>query len=322
MIWLRKYAAFISKNYQMIIVTIVIFSLLLGIWYPSPGKWIKSYSSSLMFFMIYFMSIMVVPREFVEILKKPAGTLAGLIFNFIVMPIICLIIAKLLISNNLLSTGMILIGVVPCAGMNAVWTGLLEGDIGLAMSIGASTMFIAPFLIPYLMFLFAGAYVEINTFMMFKKLLVLLLIPLILGTLSRVLMDKFIPKKKVMANLKIFPSLSATIAIILMFAICNSAMPMIIKQYKFIPTLILAVILIFPLGFEIAYLITKRLFDYEPAIAITYSSGMKNLPIAMGIALSSFPKLVGLPIALSFIFQMLTASTFYKIIQKKRSQQS
>ena len=107
-----------------------------------------------------------------------------------------------------------------------------------------------------------------------------------------------------------------------MFAICNSAMPMIIKQYKFIPTLILAVILIFPLGFEIAYLITKRLFDYEPAIAITYSSGMKNLPIAMGIALSSFPKLVGLPIALSFIFQMLTASTFYKIIQKKRSQQS
>jgi len=81
-----------------------------------------------------------------------------------------------------------------------------------------------------------------------------------------------------------------------------------------IPSLIATVILIFPIAFIAAYFLTKFLFRHEQGIAVTYSSGMKNLPIAMCIAFASFPKLVGLPIALSFIFQMLTASIFYRIV--------
>jgi predicted Na+-dependent transporter len=43
---------------------------------------------------------------------------------------------------------------------------------------------------------------------------------------------------------------------------------------------------------------------------------MKNLPIAVGLAMTSFKgqPLVGLPVALAFILQMLTASIFYRYL--------
>lgn len=50
---------------------------------------------------------------------------------------------------------------------------------------------------------------------------------------------------------------------------------------------------------------------------------MKNLPIAVGLALSSYKAhpLVGLPVALAFILQMLTASTFYRFVRASEPSQ-
>jgi len=44
---------------------------------------------------------------------------------------------------------------------------------------------------------------------------------------------------------------------------------------------------------------------------------MKNLPIAVGIAILSFKGLVMFPIAVAFAFQMLTAVLFYQIFLGK-----
>ncbi|MGQ9616475.1 MAG: bile acid:sodium symporter family protein [Spirochaetota bacterium] len=311
---LLKYAKFIRTNYQSIIIFAVVSGLIIGIWTSTPGQWLQKYSSLLMFLMIYFMSFPIDAKEFGIVVSKPGGVIAGLLYNFAIMPLLCVAIAKVFIHNNMLATGVILIGVVPCAGMSAVWTGLLEGDVPLSLGIDAVTIIISPFLIPYLMKLFAGSYVAIDILKMFKHLVVLLLIPVISGIITRYVVFRVSNPKKVMSITPAFPALSATTAIFLMFSICNSATPMIIKQSKMIPSLIASVILIFPIAFIGAYYTSKLFFNYKQVIAVTYTSGMKNLPIAMGIALVSFPKLVGLPIALSFIFQMLTASIFYRIV--------
>jgi predicted Na+-dependent transporter len=46
---------------------------------------------------------------------------------------------------------------------------------------------------------------------------------------------------------------------------------------------------------------------------------MKNLPIAIGIAVMSFKGMVALPIAVGAAFQMLTAVSFYRFFQKNLS---
>jgi len=314
--FLASYARFIREQYQLIIIVTVIGALILGNWSTSAGEFLRAQTSILMFLMIYFMSFTIVPRQFKLIIRKPAGMVMGLGLNFVLMPLICFILAKLLIHDSDLAAGLILIGVVPCAGMGSVWTGLLEGDIPLALSIGATTMLLAPFLIPGLMLLLAGSYVHVDVGHMFQKLVLMLLVPVLAGMLTRWFVDRFSSIKK--EQLGIFPTLSATTAVLLMFAICNSAVPLIKKNLGMVPSLLGAVILVFPIAFLVAYLLSRTVFPREQRIAITFSSGMKNLPVAMGVALVSFPKLVGLPIALSFIFQMLTASTVYRLLRPRR----
>ncbi|MGC8825987.1 MAG: bile acid:sodium symporter family protein, partial [Anaerolineae bacterium] len=237
-----------------------------------------------------------------------------LALNFIFMPLVCWVLARLLVPNTDLAIGVILVGVVPCAGMAAVWTALLKGDVPLGMAINALTMLLAPFLIPPLMYVLAGAGVRVNPWAMFRQLTVILLLPLVLGVAVRWLADRLWDTRP---YLPVLPALSALTAMLLMFATCNVNLPVIIARWELVPALVGALVLVFPIGFLVPHWLGRYAFNWEQRIAVTFSSGMKNLPIAVGLALSSYKDhpLVGLPIALAFILQMLTASTFYRFLQ-------
>jgi BASS family bile acid:Na+ symporter len=168
------------------------------------------------------------------------------------------------------------------------------------------------------MVLLAGSSVAINPWGMFQQLAIILLIPLGLGITIRWLADRFMDPKP---YLPLMPALSALTAVLLMFAICNVNVPLIRERWSLVPSLLGAVILIFPLGFLIPHWLGRFAFNWEQRIAVTYSSGMKNLPIAVGLAFASFPKLVGLPVALAMILQMLTASLFYRYLNRQRIEQ-
>ena len=187
------------------------------------------------------------------------------------------------------------------------------------MAINALTMVLAPFLIPPLMTLLAGSSVAVHAWGMFQQLAIILLIPLAVGITARWLADRFLDPKP---YLPLMPALSALTAVLLMFAICNVNVPLIRERWSLVPSLLGAVILIFPLGFLIPHWLGRFAFNWEQRIAVTYSSGMKNLPIAVGLAFASFPKLVGLPVALAMILQMLTASLFYRYLNRQALKQA
>jgi predicted Na+-dependent transporter len=68
------------------------------------------------------------------------------------------------------------------------------------------------------------------------------------------------------------------------------------------------------LGFLVPHWLGRFAFNREQGIAVTFSSGMKNLPIAVGLAFASFPKLAGLPVSLAMTLQMVTGSLFYRYL--------
>jgi predicted Na+-dependent transporter len=312
-------AEFVRKQYQVIIIAAVVLGLLLGWWTSVPGKALQTYAQSLTFLMILFISLTITPRQFSQVARQPFPVLAGLLLNFVYMPLVCWVLARLMVNDSQLAVGVILMGVVPCAGMATVWTALLKGDVPLGMAINALTMVLAPFLIPPLMVLLAGSSVAVNPWSMFQQLAVILLIPLALGITIRWLAERFWDPKP---YLSLMPALSALTAVLLMFAICNVNVPLIRERWSLVPSLLGAVILIFPLGFLIPHWLGRFAFNWEQRIAVTYSSGMKNLPIAVGLAFASFPKLVGLPVALAMILQMLTASLFYRYLNRQAVKQA
>lgn len=311
-----KFAEYVRKNYQVIILTAVVLGLALGTFTTLPGKVLQTNSQVLTFLMIFFISLTITPRQFFMVTRQPGAVAAGLGFNFLFMPVVCWALAKLLLADADLATGVILVGVVPCAGMAAVWTALLKGDVPLGMAINALTMLLAPFLIPLLMVFLAGSGVKVNPWAMFQQLTNILLVPLILGVGLRWLADRYWNPKP---YLPLLPALSALMAVLLMFATCNVNMPFILERWSLAPVLFGTLVLVFPIGFLTPYWLSRFTWGWEQQIAITFASGMKNLPIAVGLALSSYKAhpLVGLPVALAFILQMLTASLFYRFLLKR-----
>lgn len=312
---LLSFAETVRQRYQTIIVVTVIVGLFLGLWTTAPGRALQGYTQALTFLMILFTSFTITPRQFALVTRQPVAIAAGLALNFVYMPLVCWALARLLVQDVDLATGIILVGVVPCAGMAAVWTALLKGDVPLGMAINALTMVLAPFLIPPSMFLLAGANVPINAWAMFQQLAIILLVPLILGIAARGGADRLGDVKSV---LPLMPALSALTAVLLMFAVCNVNTPLIVARGTQVPMLVLATALIFPLGFIVPHWAGRFAFNAPQRVAITFASGMKNLPIAAGLAFASFSELTGLPVALAMILQMLTASFFYRYLMSRK----
>jgi predicted Na+-dependent transporter len=314
---LLAYAKFIRERYAIVIVSTLILGIVIGVFTASPGLFIRKFNNPLIIIMIGAMGFTITFKNLGAAAKDWRGLSFGLVLNFLFAPFLCWLLVKIFLSTHGdLASGLILIGVVPCAGMALVWTALLKGDFPLVIIIEAATMILAPFLIPFLMSLFAGTFVAINTWGMFKQLIYTVLFPVLGGICLRELIERNVNAQKYLKYLPVMPAISATMAVLLMFMAINTNIPLILKKIGLIIPLIISTILIFPILFLVAYFISFKFFTREKSIAITYSSGMKNLPIAIGIASMSFKTLTMLPVAVGFAFQMLTAVTFYQIFRR------
>jgi predicted Na+-dependent transporter len=308
------YAKFVREKYTYIILTTLAIAVVVGLFTSSPGLHIRQANTPLIIILIAAMSFTITFGNLATAARDWKGALFGLVLNFLFAPLLCWILASLLLSGHSdLATGLILIGVVPCAGMAMMWTGLLKGDVPLAIVIEAITMLLAPFVIPPLMSLFAGAFVAVNTWAMFQQLIYTVLLPVLGAVALRELLER---RGNVQKYLPIMPAISATMAVLLMFMAINTNIPPITKNLGLIGPLVISTILIFPILFIVGRLASVKLFPKGTSIAITYSSGMKNLPLAIGIAAMSFKGLASLPIAVGFAFQMLTAVGFHQMFRR------
>lgn len=335
-IWLR-YAKVVRERYAIMIIATLIIALAIGLVTSEPGQFIKRFNVALIAIMIGAMGFTMTFGSVWSALKRKCGSCItlGLLLNFLFAPLLCWALAAVFLSDQPdFAVGLILIGAVPCAGMALVWTGLLKGDVPIATVINVLTMVIAPFLIPFIMFIFAGEFVDIDIYSMFLQILVTVLIPLLVGITARNLIERRIgsgaPKKSnegspndpqkmtgVKEILPLMPAISATMAVLLMFMAINTTVPLMVKNLESVFTLIVSTVLIFPILFIVSYAINAKFLDWTRNIAMTYSAGMKNLPIAIGIASVSFGGLVMLPIAIGFAFQMMTAVVFYQLFRRK-----
>ncbi|RLI78263.1 hypothetical protein DRP05_07795 [Archaeoglobales archaeon] len=309
----RRFASFVREKYSYIIISSLIAGIVVGFYTSYPGMLLRRFSVLFVVVMIASMGFTITFRSFALALRDLKGFSVGMLLNFVIAPLICFAIA-LAVPQREMVVGLILIGAVPCAGMAIVWAGLLDGNAPLAVVINTGTMIFAPFFIPLIMLLLVGSYVKINALAMFLNLIYTILIPVIVGMLLREFAEKRVDVKK---YLPLCPAISAICAVFLMFIAVNTSVPVILKNLNLLPPLLAATAVIFPILFTFAYLLSSRLFDKAKNVAITYSCGMKNLPIALAIAIMSFGTLTALPVAVAFAFQMLTAVAFYRIYRVK-----
>lgn len=312
---MRSLNDFIRRHYSYLILATVGLSLVVGQLSPAVARAFKPYMVYLIGIMIWAMGVTIRFPELRFALRKGKLIGCGLLANFVFLPLLCYLLAiALMRSQPLYATGFILMGTVPCAGMNVVWTGLLGGDVALALVLGALTMLLGIVTIPGLTYILAGTYVSVNVLEMLYTLTKVLIIPILLGIVTRSLLER--RAKQRTALLPIFPPIAAISAMLLMFIMIALNIRMIPGGTTLI-SLIIPPLLLFPIAFGGVYLWCERLLHCHrrETDALVYSSGMKHLPLAMGIAFVSFGQEAALPIAVAAVFQTFNASLFYRLFQ-------
>ncbi len=216
-------------------------------------------------------------KDFIALAKSPKSVIIGVIGQYTIMPSLGFALASFTDFPSEISAGIILLGCAPTSVTASVMCYLAKANVVLAITITAITTLLAPFLIPLLMKLLAGGFIEINVMEMMWGIIKMVFIPIGAG----LIFNKFLHGKAKWLD-DSMPLVSmigvALIVAIIMAAGRDSILNIGIK-------LLLVVLVMILLGFFFGYW-TGRLFKLseDDCRTIAISTGMQNAGLVSGIA--------------------------------------
>ncbi len=314
---MKKLLLFIKKNLTPLIALTIPLALLIG--YNFNMKFLKVSTSWILFLMVYPMMINLNIKDVINVIKNPKPVAISLLLNFTIVPLIAFAIGKTFFAGNpMLIVGMVLIGLIPTSGMTASWTGLAGGKVQTALVMMATNLLVSIVMIPIYMKLLLGQVVDTPTLTIIYSLIKVILVPMILGTITRKVIVKLSSEANLKALKPVFGGISSVGVIAIVFVAISLKSPTILANVGLVGNILIPVILFYGSVLLISQLATKLLSDSADKIPFIYGITLRNLTIALGISLSSFGEsLAVLLIALSYIVQLPIASLYMKFTQKQ-----
>lgn len=169
----------------------------------SYTTWIFTAVTASMFYPQYFTSIgdfqlklMIVPllqiimfgmgsqmsfEDFTGVIKMPKGVFIGVGAHYIIMPLVAFGIANIFSFPPEIAAGIILIGTVPSGLASNVMSYLAHANLALAVTIGAISTLISPFVTPLLMQWLGGQYIQVDFWHMMLDILNMIILPIVAG---------------------------------------------------------------------------------------------------------------------------------------------
>lgn len=281
----------------------VILALLLGnIFAP-----LKPIVNPLFGVMTFFGAMKISAKDMVDAIKKPFFIIAFALASYIAMPLVAELVSFIFFNGNKdLGSGYNLVRAIPTAVVGSIWATVYHGNLAVSFSVLLLDTALAPVLTPFLLKLFTGATVHVDTAGMVKSLCIMVVIPFILGLIANHFFSKPIKQK-------VAPVTNPLSKVILLFVIIINVSQVsgrIIEDLSWSYILIaVAAVLLAICGFPIGKLSSKicRL-NREDTIAITFAVAMRNISAALVLAIDFLPAPAALPVIFSIVFQQTTAA--------------
>ena len=165
--------------------------------------WIFTAVATSMFYPQYFISVgdfqlkkLIVPllqiimfgmgsqmsfQDFTGVIKMPKGVLVGVFSHYMIMPLVGFGIASIFNFPPEIAAGIILIGCVPSGLASNVMSFLAKANLALAVTVGAISTLLSPFVTPTLMKWLGGQYIEVNFWSMMLDILNMIILPIVAG---------------------------------------------------------------------------------------------------------------------------------------------
>ncbi|MBG9550312.1 bile acid:sodium symporter family protein [Cytobacillus firmus] len=270
----------------------VILTSAIAFMFPDPFLGLGGYITILLGVVMFGMGLTLKAVDFKIIFTKPLPVLIGVCAQFIIMPLVAFVIAKLLNLPAELAAGLVLLGCVPGGTASNVMVYLAKGNVPLSIAMTSVSTLLAPIMTPLLLLMLAGQWMPVDAVAMFMSIVQVIIVPIVLGLAIK----KFFPVA-VEKSLTILPLISVAAIITIVVAVVSGNSATIAASGLLIFT---AVMLHNGLGLLLGYFSGKVLGQDEVnRRAIAIEVGMQNSGLGVALATAHFGPLAALPSVLA-----------------------
>jgi len=308
----------LNKNLIIAIPSLMILGFLFGWRLDASG--LKSLILPFTFLMVYPMMVTLKIRKVLEGGDGKAQLLTQLI-NFTVIPFIAYGAGKIFFADRpYLALGLLLAALVPTSGMTISWTGFAKGNLPAAVKMTVVGLILGSIATPFYVQALLGATVKVDLLSIFKQIVLIVFLPMIAGAFTQTYLlkkhgqetfqKKFAPR---------FPGFSTLGVLGIVFIAMALKAKSIAAQPDQLVMIFIPLLLLYSFNYILSTLVGKFFLPRGDAIALVYGTVMRNLSIALAVAINAFGAAgsdAALVIALAYIIQVQSAAWYVKLTDR------
>lgn len=272
------------------------------------------------FLMVYPMMVTLKLKKVLEGGDVNAQLLTQLI-NFAIVPFIAYGLGRFFFADQpYMALGLLLAALVPTSGMTISWTGFAKGNLEAAVKMTVAGLILGSLATPFYVKWLMGAHVAVNTVAVIKQIAFIVFLPMLAGyATQRWLITRYTQKVFQETWAPRFPGLSTIGVLGIVFIAIALKAPAILAAPEALIRIAVPLALLYGINFLLSTITGKFLLPRGDAIALVYGTVMRNLSIALAVAMNAFGAAgsdAALVIALAYIIQVQSAAWYVKITDR------
>lgn len=243
------------------------------------------------------------------------------LINFIIIPFLAFGLGKIFFQDRpLIALGLLLTALLPTSGMTISWTGFANGNLNAAIKMTVIGLIIGSLATPLYIKWLMGTVIEIPLKDVFKQIILIVFLPMIAGYFTQKFIiwkyGKIKYHKDIKKKIPVFSTLGVLGIVFVAMALKTKT---IVLQPAMLLNLFMPLLIIYGLNFLLSTIIGKYFFSRKNGIALVYGTVMRNLSIALAIAMTVFGEQgseIALIISLAYVIQVQSAAWYVKFTDK------
>ncbi|MBQ9026578.1 MAG: arsenic resistance protein [Methanobrevibacter sp.] len=237
--------------------------------------------------MLYGVFLEVPLKDLKKSFKNIKFTSTSLIINFIWTPLFGYLLGDIFLNGHIdIFIGFFMLILTPCTDWYLVFTKMAKGDLNLSISLLPINLILQIILLPIYLIIFFSSKNPINFIDLGYSLLIVIVIPFALAQLTKIILKTDL-KEKVTGFFSEFQIVFLALAV---FAIFNSNGELLFENLDSVLTIFTPLLAFFVANTIIDLLLSEKInFTYEEYASLTMTTLARNSPLALAIAINSFP---------------------------------
>lgn len=270
-------------------------------WNPAWFKELHGWTGPALGLVLFFMGLSLKTESIWQVIRNPKAMFIGILLKWTVTLSISILIAYVMFREvPEIATGIILAGAVPSGTSANLYTFMANGAAALSISMSAIDTFIGPLLTPLILKFTVGAWVEIQFWPLFLKMVFIVFIPICCGLLIQWKWSQQVARVRPFT-----PVLSALCLFIIVLAVVSNSQTMLEENIHLLPLIGAAVVVQVTVPMWLGYKLAQWLgLKEEECRAILFETGICNTALAALLALDHISAVAAVPAVANMVVNL------------------